>query len=54
MFDKYLNSQFKLYNDARKLLISQPQILIELERYLTELFRDALEGELENIVRDYN
>lgn len=54
MFDEYRNNQFKAYNDARKLLISQPQLLIELEQYLTEALREVIGTEIKNIAKDYN
>src|SRR6185437_6977083 len=54
MFKVHAAKQFKAYQEARHLLLSQPEILIELEKYCSDTILDLLTRHQEEIARDYN
>lgn len=54
MFNKHRTNQFRAYNKARDFLLSSPDVLIQLEQYLTKCLRDTLQESMTEITQDYN
>lgn len=54
MFDTHRKKQFELYGVAREAFITSPDLLIELEHFVTAQIKTLLESVAEEIVRDYN
>lgn len=54
MFNTYRQKQYKVYNRSRQVLINKPEILINLEKYLSEYILRLLKNNLSEIKKDYN
>jgi Restriction endonuclease BglI len=54
MFHLHTERQFNSYNMARNALIKNPNILIDLEKYLTDHLKNGLVSNLSEIKSDYN
>lgn len=54
MYDEYRNQIFNGYNRARRFCINHPDILVELERYVTDLCYSKLYSYYDEFEADYN
>lgn len=54
MFSRHTKVQHEIYNKARVELLSNPDILIDLEKYCAEVVSELLEKHKEEIARDYD
>jgi len=54
LFSTHTNRQFTAYNNARTRLISNPELLIGLEQYLTSHLKESIIANLDQIKDDYN
>lgn len=54
MFTSKLSMQFERYNNARNVLIDNPEILINLERYLIDHVSKCIIDNLADMTADYN
>lgn len=54
MFNEFRTLMFNNYHRARDHFISNPDELIEIERYITSIVNDCLDNNYEEFVRDYN
>ena len=54
MFNKYRKEQYHLYNKARKHFIKNPNQIIELEKYISQIIWDFINNNIEVIIEDYN
>jgi len=54
MIDFHRQSQFELYNSVRNTLISDPDILIELEKFLTGYIVSVIKSNFVEIQNDYD
>ena len=54
MFNQFRKEQFQNYQKARNFFVSQPEILISLEKYLSQVINQLLQDALLEITTDYN
>lgn len=54
MFEQYAGKQFRKYHEARKVLLENPNCLIQLEKLITEHLVKSVSDDINAIVRDYN
>ena len=54
MINKCLGQQYKLYNAARDHFISNPELLIALEHYVSDEIFNSLNVDKETIREEYN
>ena len=54
MFNKYRQEQFKIYNQSRKALIANPEILTNLEKYFSDYILELLKDNVGEIKKDYD
>jgi hypothetical protein len=52
VFDKNREAQFKAYNEAKKVLCANPQILIGLEKFFSQHFLRLVQGNWRNLGTD--
>lgn len=54
MFNKFRKNQYPAYQKARKTLVENPNMLIDLEKFFAGYVRQLLEKNLSTIKNDYN
>ena len=54
MFKVHTGKQYDAYHKTRELMISKPEMLIELEKYCSDTVQDLLTRHQDEISRDYN
>jgi hypothetical protein len=54
MYEQFRSSQLAIYNEKRQFLIDNPNLLIELEKYISNKIVEILKTNLVSIQEDYN